>query len=122
MIYIHILPRYLYRKVTHSYKYIIQYHLINRETLAVQFRLQIKAVFGLLLDANKHPGKKSSDRTYDRLRLLQCVDWGIPEDIMLMMPVWINEVFDGSRLSAVQVPALLEVNLSLLHLEDRYFK
>lgn len=64
-------------------------------------------------------GRTGSGPAYERLRALHCVDWGdIPQDIMQMIPVWLNEVLGGPRLSAVQIPALREGNQELPQIED----
>lgn len=64
---------------------------------------------------SRHPGGGA----YDKLHPLHCVHWGdIPEDIMQMIPVWMNEVLGGPRLSVTQIPALFEGNVELPKIED----
>lgn len=70
-------------------------------------------------DACRLMGRTGSGPAYQRLRAIHCVDWGdIPPDIMQMIPVWLNEVLGGPRLSAVQIPALREGNQELPQIED----
>lgn len=56
---------------------------------------------------------------YDKLHVLHCVKFGdIPEDIMQMIPTWINEVLGGPRLTILSIPALREGNQELPQIED----
>lgn len=64
-------------------------------------------------------GRPPAGPAYAKLGLLHCVDWNdIPEDIMRMIPVWINELLGGPRLSAVMIPALREGNVHQIGFED----
>lgn len=64
-------------------------------------------------------GRTGSGPAYDRLNALHCVHWGdIPDDIMRLIPVWLNEVLGGPRLAAVDIPALREGNQHLPQIED----
>ena len=69
--------------------------------------------------ACKLMGCQYRGNTYEKLRTLHCVDWGdIPKDIMELVPVWINEVLGGPRLTVVSIPALREGNQELPQIED----
>jgi len=64
-------------------------------------------------------GGSRAGQIYRRLSALHCVAWAdIPDDVMQIMPVWINEVLGGPRLTVLQIPAVHEGNLSLPPIED----
>ncbi len=64
-------------------------------------------------------GRAGSGPAYDKLSALHCVKFGeIPPDILERVPIWINEVFGGPRLSVAMIPALFEGNAELPLIED----
>ena len=56
---------------------------------------------------------------YDRLNSLHCRHWSdIPDDILQLMPVWINRVLGGPPVSMLTIPALMEGNVTAPAIED----
>lgn len=70
-------------------------------------------------EAAKLLGCTPSGKAFERLQLVHCHPWGdIPPDILQMIPVWINEVLGGPRLSVAAIPALREGNDHIVGTED----
>ena len=70
-------------------------------------------------NACKLMGMPANGPSYDKLRVLHCEKINdIPEDIRQRIPIWINDVLGGPRLSVVQIPALREGKVHALGFED----
>ena len=63
--------------------------------------------------------RPASGKAFERLRALHCENWDrIPKDIMDLIPIWINELLGGPRVSVMQIPALREGNVHSIGHED----
>lgn len=94
----------------------------DKRMAAFTLERMLKGTFFSIVAVNEAAalmGRSVSGPIYRRLHALHCVPWGdIPDDIIALLPIWINEALGGPRVSVVQIPALLEGRHDLPQIED----